>query len=385
MITNFEKFKLFESSDTAKHELVHEFLDNGYALEYYDEHYLSNYNENDIIEIIEYAPSTVSEVFDDEKYIKDYIKEEISGHSIDDFDTTEYKEYIENHLTSEKENKIIEFYYDNNSDEDMVIKTEYDGKVSIIEEDGTTKVVISEGDSTEEYEIPDGFTIVVEDGDDVNNDSIIAKNDDIEYESYMINDLDSDQLKDVITDDYEEGEFLEETIKRRHENMNFIEIMSELGNYDTYEELINNITPRKFYEYYGKYIDKDRLIELYKLNENDDTKYQWVESQIGNSIEIQQYLMDNSSDSNNLTLLLFEIFEYKGDHMDDISDEYDFQKRYIKEYVEENGYGDGTEEETEKLIAEALNELNSNFRLDSDIKKEFNKYMYIVTTNKFNM
>jgi len=95
--------------------------------------------------------------------------------------------------------------------------------------------------------------------------------------------------------------------------------------------------------------------------------------------------MDNYNDSNNIALLLFEIFEDKADHIDDISDEYDFQKRYIKEYIDDNGYDDSTEEEKGNLIAEALSNLQSNFGLDSQIKKEFNKYMFIVNSDKFNI
>ena len=154
---------------------------------------------------------------------------------------------------------------------------------------------------------------------------------------------------------------------------------------DNLSELIKDMTPKKFYQNFSSYIDDDKLVKNYKKFENDDTKSDWIKYQIANSIEIQHYLMDNFNDSDNLTLLLFEIFEDKDEHNDDISDEYEFQKRYIKEYVKENGYDDSTEEEKGDLIADALKKLNSNFILDSEIKKEFKQYMFIVDTNKFNM
>ena len=329
MITNFKKFKLFESSDTAKHELTFDFLDNGYALEYYNNNYLNNYTENDIIEIIEVNPNSVSDVFDNDSYVKSFIDDEIQNYSFDNFDIYEYKKYIEVHLSTEKENKIIELYYDNNEEDDDIEKEEYN--------------------------------------------------------SDMLDDLDSDQLKEVIIDDDNESDFIEYTIRRRYEGMTFIDIRNEVEGIDTFSELISNIKAEKFYQYYGIYIDEDRLIELYKLNENDDAKYNWVESQIEDSIEIQHYFMDNFTDYNNITLLLFEIFENKSDHMNDISDEYDFQKRYIKEYMEENLDDDATEEEKVDCIAEALNDINSNFMLDSEIKKEFKQYMFIVDSDKFNV
>jgi len=385
MITKFEKFKLFESSDSAKYDLIHDFLYYSYIYDYYDEHYLSDYDQSDVVDIIESNPNIISGVFDNDKYIKSIIRDSMNNQNIGDFDAYEYKEYINNHLTREKENKIIELYYDNNDDENMIIKTEYDGIVSISDEDGVKTVMITEDDTTEEYEIPDNFNIVVEEGDEINYNTIIARNDDIEYDSDMIDDLDSDQLKDIITDENEEGEFLEETITKRYEDKTFIEIMEEEKSVDSYEELIDNMTPKKFYEYYSSFIDIDKLVKNYKKYEDSDSKYDWVESKIPDSIEIQHYLMDNSKDSNNLTLLLFEIFEDKGDHSDDISDEYEFQKRYIEEYIKENGYDDSTEDEKGDLIAEALKDLNSNFVLDSQIKTEFNKYMFIVDSDKFNM
>jgi len=385
MITNFKKFKMFESSDSAKHDLSHDFLDDEYISAYYDEHYLDNPTESDIVEILTYDPNLISSVFDNNKYIQDIINSTVKELNIGDFYDYEYKEYINNHLTSVKENKIIESYYDNNDDDDMIIKSEYDGIVSIIEEDNIKKIIIAEDNSKEEYIIPDNFTVVVEDGDEISSNSIIAKNDELKYDSDMLDDLDSDQLQEIITDESEEGEFIEETITKRYEYLTFIEVMSEKTGVDSYVELIDNFTPNGFYNNYSVYIDENKLVEYYKRNTDTVSKYGWVESQIGNSIEIQHYLMDNSGDSDNLTLLLFELFEEKRTHNDDISDEYDFQKRYIEEYIKENGYEDDTEDEKGDLIAESLNILNSNFRLDSQIKEEFNKYMFIVDSDKFNM
>jgi len=384
MIVSFKKFKLFESADSSKYELVNEFLDNDYISNYYDEHYLTNYNESDIIDIITNDPNIISGVFDSDKYVEDTIKNEINNSSMDDFDDQEFKDYIENHLTIEMENKIIEYYCENN-DSEKIIKTEYDGIVSIIENDDIRKIVITEGDSTEEYEIPNNFFILVEDGDEISYDTIIAKSNDVEYDSDMIDDLDSDQLKYVIQEYTDEVDFFDEMIRDRYEGRYFTELLVEIYCVDNLSELIKDMTPKKFYQNFSSYIDDDKLVKNYKKFENDDTKSDWIKYQIANSIEIQHYLMDNFNDSDNLTLLLFEIFEDKDEHNDDISDEYEFQKRYIKEYVKENGYDDSTEEEKGDLIADALKKLNSNFILDSEIKKEFKQYMFIVDTNKFNM
>ncbi len=175
MITKFEKFRLFENVNTVKHDLSHDFLDEDYISNYFDEHYLSNYDQSDIVDILTNNPNIISSVFDDDKYIKSIIRDDMNNQDIEFFDDDDYKNYIENHLTTEKESKIIDFYYVNNDDEDMAIKTEYDGIVSIVDVDGTKKIIITDGDSIEEYEIPDNFTIVVEDGDEISYDTIIAK------------------------------------------------------------------------------------------------------------------------------------------------------------------------------------------------------------------
>ena len=387
MITSFKKFKLFENNDNASNELLTDFLDDGYICEYYENNYLSKYNTHDIEDLIEEYPNILVNNFNDERYINDLnnnINLEIDTRNYDD--ESDYIDYLTEHMTEQKEKKIMNFYYSDN-EEDMTIKTEYDGIVSIDEDE--RKITITEDGVSESYDIPNDFNIVVEDYDEISSNDIIAISDSAEYDYTMLNELDIEQLKDIIMSEYEEVEFVKFANKKRNEGKTFLEIMEDIHGINGYDELVGSngiYTTSDFISTFSRYINDDKLVSDFKKMQDTDFKYSWFQNQIDNSIEIQQYLMDNADDPHDrLTLVLYDLFEDKGRHSDDISNEYDFQKRYIEQYVKEYGYDDNTEEENGDLIADALKNLNDKFGLDSDIKKEFNKYMFSVDAEKFNI
>jgi len=387
MITSFKKFKLFENNDNASNELLTDFLDDGYICEYYENNYLSKYNTHDIENLIEEYPNILVNNFNDERYINDLnnnINLEIDTRNYDD--ESDYIDYLTEHMTEQKEKKIMNFYYSDN-EEDMTIKTEYDGIVSIDEDE--RKITITEDGVSESYDIPNDFNIVVEDYDEISSNDIIAISDSAEYDYTMLNELDIEQLKDIIMSEYEEVEFVKFANKKRNEGKTFLEIMEDIHGINGYDELVGSngiYTTSDFISTFSRYINDDKLVSDFKKMQDTDFKYSWFQNQIDNSIEIQQYLMDNADDPHDrLTLVLYDLFEDKGRHSDDISNEYDFQKRYIEQYVKEYGYDDNTEEENGDLIADALKNLNDKFGLDSDIKKEFNKYMFSVDAEKFNI
>jgi hypothetical protein len=352
-----KRYKLFESAtfEDLADELSQDIID-----EYYDENY-----SIDIEEIIENFTSLIWNNIDDDRFVEDYISDEIDSRDFDDFSEYDYKEWIENVPSDVKKQKILEIYKDKNSIEDDVV-SELDGIVSIIEKDGDhTAIVKSKGRKIKRYELPSEHTLNVDDGDIVKVGSIISM---LEYDDNMVDDLDEDELKDIIREDNEEDDFIESVVKGWHENESAQDLIENIYG--------NNMRGSDLYRIVRNYIDEDEIEKDYKDNEDFDYKKEYVSNRISDDSDLQRKIIEDSDDN---ILKLAEALNDNGDI--GIMDEYDNQKLYVEKYKEEHD-GEGPED---RIIAQAIYNLYDWFGLDSDIEEEYVDYMQLVNMKKYNI
>lgn len=197
-----KNFKIFESYwDTVK-ELSEQF-DEDFIDKYFDEHCLRTADE-----IIELWPTSIWKFVDDDKYIEDYIDNEINNLNIEDFCDDDYKKYIIYNISDEKEKSVLKLY------------------------NKKRKKVDKETD----------------------------------YDDDMLDSLTEDQLRKIIEDENEEEEFVKYIITDRYEGEGAEEVIEEI--YGKSWILDNG---RELYTMLYNYIDDEEIVEDWK-NEVDKTE-----------------------------------------------------------------------------------------------------------------
>lgn len=186
------KFKLFES---VEHDLTEQ-LDNTVIDKYFDDHLLK-----DASEIIEEWPSFIWQFVDDDEYIKDLIRDEISSYSISDFNKDDYINYLKNNMSDDKEKVIIKLY-------NKLKKLNY----------------------KEEY-----------------------------YDYDMLYKLKEKQLREIIEDENEEEEFVTSIITERYSKKDAQEVIEE--QYGQSWILDNG---DKIYDMFRDYVDDSEIVDLWK-------------------------------------------------------------------------------------------------------------------------
>lgn len=290
------KFKLFESK--VEDEIEQQFGED-FITEYFDK----NLAEDDAEQIISLWPQTAWDHIDDDEFVNDYIRNEINNLYINDFDDEEeFILYIEDHLTTAKEKKIIEIYNENNGEEEL------------------------------------------------------------EYDSDMLDELSEEELKSVISEDDEEDDFVEFAVKRRYEDESAQEILENIYGKD--------IDGRTLYNAISNYIDDDEIIKDY----NDHVDYTEKKERVLDNLcsEFDTTLQDEllEIDDDNILLLA----EYYKETNNDFTD-YNLQKLYIEKSAEKKPEG----------TAIALKFLHDNFGLDSDIEEEYKDEMWLIGIEKYNV
>jgi hypothetical protein len=352
-----KRYKVFESATFG--DLVED-LDENFVEEYYDDNY-----SIDIKEIIEIFPKLIWNNIDDDRFVEDYISNEINNIGFDNFSDDEYKEWVENNPSDIKRRKILEIYKDKNLIGDDVV-SELDGIVSIIEKNGEhTAIVKSSNRKIKRYELPSEHTLNVDDGEMIKKGSIISM---LKYDDDMLDELDEDEFKDIIREDNEEDDFIESFIKDRYENESAQDILEGIYGKDMKGSEIYNIVCNYIYE--------DEIEKDYKYNEHFDYKKEYVSGCISNDTDLQRSIL---LDSNEHILKLAESLADNGDT--GIMDEYDNQKLYIEKYKEEHD-GESTEE---RNIAQAMKNLYDWFGLDDDIEEEYKNYTQLIDIEKYNL
>jgi hypothetical protein len=216
--------------------------------------------------------------------------------------------------------------------------------------------------------VPESHKIVVKENDVINIGDILAT---LKYSDEMLEELSSDELIDVIEDSGEEDEYVEKTVRSRYDNYSAEDLIGEIYG-DT-----SRMSGKELYSMLQWYIDDNKIEEWWKDNEDWEYKKEFTKDAIYRDYNLQREIL-NKNTSN--VLKLAELFE-EPHGLNNIADEYEFQKLYIKEYVKENSYDD----KKSILKAKALKYLNDNFELDSQIAEEYKDFMWMVSADKYNL
>jgi len=345
MIKNFKTFRLLTESSTSEN-LIDQ-IDDDFIEKYYDEHY-----DISLSEVIEMSShDDIMDYFNEDKYKKDWIEEFSRDYSFSEFDTDDLKLYIKKKLDDKKENKIIEIYNRNNYDED-------------------------DEDSEKETE----------------------------YNSYMLDNLDKDELQEVIEDRGEEDNCAEWIIDGWYSGQNGKDIFDEMcgwaiknGKYGEYEYgSFKEISSSKLYKRVSNYIDDTKLKQNWKDGEDFDHKKETVKGDIWDSPILQRYLIKEDPDNAEALTELWSKNNGKN-----IGNEYNFQKAYINKYLKDNmdekeenddeeykTIDDEEEDEEYKttLIEDSLGYLHKKFGVNDKIADEYEPYMWKITAQyKYNL
>lgn len=333
-----KKFKIFERLKYGddKKELIEQ-------LDEDDIDYFYNKNHRmDADEIISIWPDSIWDHIDNNSFIEDIIKDEVNSRELTDFDEYDYKNYIKEHLTEDKKQKILDIYKSNNEE---------------IQEDN-------------------------EDVEDVQKD--------IEFEEYMIDELSEDELREMIEDSNEESEFMKSLIRNWYYNSDAKSYFEEFYGYKSF----NDIYKKEKYSYikpddivknainqFRRYINDDDLEKSYIGYADYDTKVDDVSEDILYDKELQKKLLKVNKKN---VLTLVELIDDKKS----IGKEYKFQKAYIEEYLKDTISDDEeiyTEDEKKDIIADSLKFLYDRFGLDTKIEKEYENELWLVHSSKYNM
>jgi hypothetical protein len=334
-------------------------------------------------------PSMVKEYFNGSKYKEDRIKGIIGMTSINDFDKYDYKSFIESNLTDAKKEKILKFYNEENyyyfDDDD--IKSEVVGVVKISElKNGDIKIKVTSSDRKSKiYEIPEDFHVLVENGESVEIDEILATGREMEYEDNMINELDNGKLIEVIDVDNEERKFIEERTYSYYDDQEPEDMVkdkcydSRTHDYLKGKELIDTIIME-----IESYVDGKRLKADYFRNIEFDSKKEYAKDNIIHSKFLQKKLLTKSAIFK-LTKLLEE---NRNNHANfDVARGYKFQKLYIQEYLKKAIKKAALKEKPfndEKALYKVLEYLDFNFNLNSKIEEDYKDNDYLLT-KKYNL
>jgi hypothetical protein len=314
------KFKIFESS--SQYELI-DYVDENEINEFFDDNYYI-----DPEEAIYIWPKLIWDTIDDKKFVKDYFNDFISSYTLSDIDDDQLREFIKNHLTYKKEEKIRKLYLYNNEGEDIYDEDDYEN---------------------------------------------------------MLDEFDDDDLKSVALEDNDEYDIIKYTYQDPHEDYKAIDMISDFYGLDPYfynkkQNRWNNTYDEDFKRIkriVWNYLDNDKIVELYKASEDDEYKKEYVKEFIFKSPNLQRNILKNNKEA---ILDLFELL-VEEDGGPNIGDEYDFQKAFIEKYEKENP----DEEDEDMLIPTALKKLNDEFGLNKKIRKEYKDYTILIDLDKYNL
>lgn len=370
-----KSFKIFENYGSTANTLADQF-DSDYVEEWYKEN-----NSYDVSEIISMSSTRdILNCFDDQEYKDDFVKGYVDSYEISEFDKDELKRYVEEHLDG-KEDKILDVYNDNYYYGEDDITSDIDGVVSIkTMKDGNTKIIITpKTGKIKQYKVESDFHILVNEGEQVKIDEVLATGKSVEYDDNMLDDLAADELREVIEDSNEEYECTEWIIEGWYEGRDGEDILSEFHN-------IESMEASDLYDIISNYVDDDQILKNWEDGEDYSYKQERLEEEIHRNQGLQRYLIDKDPDN---ASLLAELWEEEGSSGNDvIGDEYDFQKAYIQKYIKENADDEEIKDEeyVGTLIEDALEYLHDNFGVDDAIEKEYYPHMWKITAkSKYNL
>lgn len=368
-----KKFKLFERKYYSNEDELVDQLSEDTIEKYFKNHH--EYSDiRDIIDML--STRNILDAFDDEKYKRDYIDEYVNSYDFSDLDKDDLKYFIEQHMTEQKEEKILDIYNSNNYYEDD-IKSDIEGIISFkkSKKDRIRKIIVtSSTGEIKTYNVPKNNKVVVEEGESVIKDELLSTEKETSYEDYMLDELDKDELRDVIEDSNQEGECIEEVIEGWYSGESGEDIIENM--YGRME----NMDAKQLYDYISYYVDEQKLLDDWNEGESFDYKKETVARDIEDEPDLQREILERNP---KMVLTLAELIEGKPVSKT-IGDEYDFQKAYIEQYTLENADEEDAEDIKDKK-EDAVLYLDDEYGLDDDIRKEYQDYMLKVTMKKYNL
>ena len=249
--------KTFESwSSSPVKELVNQ-LGYDFVEEYFDEHLAYD----DVDEVIEIYPSIIWNHVDDDRAMKDVISDEVNNLGVEEFSEDDIKKYINRkHVDLEDEEKIFSKYIKNEIDLDELEEL----KINLNKEEEEEKISI-------QNEI-----------DDIENKIKEIRELDL---SELLDEMDEDTLREIITDIFDEYDFVETIITDRYDRYSLQEYIEEI-----YGD-VDKINVKKDMPWVMNYVDEDAVLKEYNDNESYDYKEERVEDEIYCTPELQEKLL----------------------------------------------------------------------------------------------
>ncbi len=345
----FENYsKIFESVES---DLLDQ-LDDNYIEEYWDEH-LAYTDAEDVY--INY-PNMVWRFIDDKRALDDLKSDEIGNSSIEDFSENDFKDYI-----------IMKCVDDDSKEKRIIYKKHIESEVDLDELEDLKFHLEDETDIDERKRLKKEIK-------EINKSIKNIKEMDLEE---LLDVMSEDDLNEIITDVFDENEFIESVITDRFDEYQDIEdyIESFWGSVDSVTFSSSYSNSRGDWDWVLNYLDDDALLKEYNDNEDYDHKFDTLQGFIFDTREIQEKLLDVNSKN---SIELFDLFSE--DTKNNIGDEYDFQKAYVEAYSDD--YADGDKSEGK---GEALKKLYDKFGLQYNIENEYGDYLYYVHADKYNL
>lgn len=234
------KFKIFESFDSynTKVNLINS-LDQDIIDEFWEE-----YCSRDVEEIIELWPSCVFRHIDDERFVQDWIDNDINQLTIDDYDDKDdFVKYLENNMDDDKEVIVLKKYNKKNPEDT------YD-----------------------------------------------------QYHNFMLEDLSRKQLRKIIEQSNEKEEFVTFTVKDRYDGYDAETLIDDLYGKDyndMYSVVWDYIDEDEIIKEYEN--DSDKIDDLTNIiSYNSDIQEKILEVDPDNALDIAQIIVEDDDYSDNI-------------------------------------------------------------------------------------
>jgi len=301
------KFKLFERNSYEIYGDLVNYLDDDFIEKYYNE----KLAYDDVEEIISLWPNLIWNNIDDEGFVNAWKEDEINNYTIEEFSVYDFKKYLENNWNDEIENEVLKIWKENYEDDD------------------------------------DKYS---------------------EYSGFMLSDLNEDELKDVIQDVDDEGEFVKKTVEDRYKDEDAQSLIRNM--YGDVEQMGG----KDLLHIVDYYIDDEGIKKDYIEGEDFSYKKDSVGNNITDDKDLQYKIIEADKDA---ILNLVELF-VDDDSTDNImlDNPYKYQKMYMKKYAKANKGDDMAK-------ANALKYINDHFGLDDRIKEKYHEHTILVDIDNY--
>lgn len=142
---------------------------------------------------------------------------------------------------------------------------------------------------------------------------------------------------------------------------------------EVFTEIYDNVDEMYPYSYIKNFIDEEYAYYLYYNSIDFEYLFDYLKNYIIEDTILQKKLLE-IDDSNSIALL--NVMD-NDEELNNIGNEYDFQKKYIESFCKINN-----SQECKEL---ALKNISKKYEINKDIKKEYHKYLYLIDADKYNL